>query len=155
MNTVAAPTFEDFTGSLLLPSQYNDLVRRRSVVLDGEYRLLWAVLNDAIWSYLANMDCSTRNRRLAFEEVRGWLRPHGKARGLFAFQTICDLLGIDSGRLLHALESIPLGDLPTRRHRIVHNARPRRLSPQRRRVASGLRDAARHCNTHNRQETGS
>jgi hypothetical protein len=71
------------------------------------------VLEDAIQSYLANMDRSTRNRRIAFEEVHRWFRPD-EPRGSFAFQTICDLLGIDSDPLIKGLESIRGRDLPMR-----------------------------------------
>ena len=41
MVTESAP--EDLNDSIL-PSQYNDLTRRRSPVAEGKYRLLWAVL---------------------------------------------------------------------------------------------------------------
>jgi hypothetical protein len=33
--------------ALVLPSQYNDLVRRRSPLNDEDYRLLWRVLEEA------------------------------------------------------------------------------------------------------------
>ncbi len=87
MNAPADVSCQGCYNAVVLPSQYNDLVRRRASVLDGEYRLLWAVLDDAMRIYLANMDRSTRNWRVAFEEVRSWLRPAGhKPRGLSPFK---------------------------------------------------------------------
>lgn len=115
MNVPIGLSSGDFNDSIL-PSQYNDLIRRRSAGLEGEYRLLWAVLEEAIRSYLANMDCSTPNQSRAFGEVNSWLRPaKDKLPGLFSFQTICDLLDINSGLLLRGLESIRVSDLPRRR----------------------------------------
>jgi hypothetical protein len=91
----------------ILPSQYNDLIRRRSLALAGEYRLLWAVLESAIEGYLANQTCATAKQREAFEEVYDWFHTSpDQGRGLFAFPTICDLLGIDPGMLLKGLDSI-------------------------------------------------
>ena len=59
----------------ILASQYNDMVKRRSRILEGEPRLLWAVLEEAIRSYLSNMKCLTANQCSEFEEVRHWFCP--------------------------------------------------------------------------------
>lgn len=67
MDVTADLSLENLSDSIL-PSQYNDLVRRRRSVLNGEYRLLWAVLEQAIRNCLANMECSTPNQRRAFDE---------------------------------------------------------------------------------------
>jgi hypothetical protein len=118
MNEPVDVSFGD-SNNPLLPSQYNDLFRRRSSVHDGECRLLWAVLQDAIRRYLANIECLTPNQRSEFEEVRRWFRP-GKGhqpRRLFAFETVCDLLGINSDLLLRGLDSICVSDLPKRGRR--------------------------------------
>jgi hypothetical protein len=119
---------EDFNDSIL-PSQYNDLVRRRAPLNDGEYRLLWAVLEDAIRSYLANRKWSNPIQRMKFEEVRSWFEPsQAEPRSGLSFQTICDLLGIDRGQLLKGLKSLNGGEFPRRRHRLTRNARPRTLA---------------------------
>jgi hypothetical protein len=111
MSEVIDYRFDD--SDLLLPSQYNDLIRRRLLGLDGEYRLLWAVLESAIESYLANETCATPKQHAAFDEIYGWFRTSpDKGRGLFAFATICDLLGIDSGVLLKGIESLCVHDVP-------------------------------------------
>jgi hypothetical protein len=104
MNTAIEFAPEDLSGSIL-PFQYNDLIRHRSSVSDGEYRLLWAVQEDAIRTYVANRTCSNPIQRQRFEEVRSWFEsPQDTARGLFGLQSICDLLELDSGRLLKGLK---------------------------------------------------
>ena len=56
---------------LLLPGQYVDLVRRNHVI-EGELKLLLAVLEDAIRCYLRNVDAKDGERRRDFVEVRSW-----------------------------------------------------------------------------------
>jgi hypothetical protein len=51
MSTASAFTPQDF-GDSVLPSQYDDLVRRRSLGREGEYRLLRAVLENPIRTYI-------------------------------------------------------------------------------------------------------
>jgi hypothetical protein len=97
----------DYSNGSILPSQYNDLVRRRSPGFEGEWRLLWAVLEDAIDTYLANMDCATAKQRNEFDEICGWFyAPKVQLAGLFSFESICDLLEIDAPSLLEGIESI-------------------------------------------------
>lgn len=127
MNTAIEFASEDLSGSIL-PLQYNDLLRRRSTVADGEYRLLWSVLEDAIRSYLANRACSKNpTQRKKFQEVRSWFEPPDESRSLFAYETVCDLLGIDSGRLLNGLKSLDAREFPRRRQGALHIVGPRSL----------------------------
>jgi len=113
----------------ILPSQYSDLIRRRSFALDAEHRLSWAVLEDALGSYLANQACATAKQQRAFAEVNAWFHSAAhETRGLFAFESICDFLAIDSAKLLKALESIRARGSP-RDHQFpgvspVHEAAP-------------------------------
>jgi hypothetical protein len=96
----------DHSAGEILPSQYNDLVRRRSGGFEAEQRLLWAVLENAIHIYRSNMGCVTAKQRYEFEEICRWFRPSkGQPGRLFSFETICDLLEIDAGQLLQGLES--------------------------------------------------
>jgi hypothetical protein len=144
MNAFAYTSLESLNDSLILPSQFNDLVRRRSVAPEGEYRLLIAVLEDAIRIYIANMNSSTHSRRIAFEEVRMWFKPvQTQAQALFAFETICDLLGINSGLLLERLESVRISNLPSRRHRVARSAGLRRLKTPQRNTSMQAAGAAR------------
>ncbi len=122
MTTVTELALKDLNDSIL-PSQYNDLIRRRSPAAEGEYRLLWAVLEDAIRTYLENRRCSNPIQQTRFEEVRGWFEVAQDYSGsLFGFQTICDLLDLNSGRLLAGLKSAGARAFPVRRHRLVRAA---------------------------------
>ena len=107
-------SLKDFSGAIL-PVQYFDLIKRRKF-LDGERRLLFAVLEEAVHTYLTNMKGGSRDRRIRFAEVRRWFYSPSD-RGLFAFESICDLLGIAPGIFRRRLSSISLYDLPSRRLR--------------------------------------
>jgi hypothetical protein len=97
----------EYSTSEILPSQYDDLVRRRSGGFEAERRLLWAVLENAIHVYLANIACATAKQRDEFEEICTWLQPSAKQPcQLFSFETICELLEIDACQLRGGLESI-------------------------------------------------
>jgi hypothetical protein len=109
-------------GAAILPAQYFGNAKGRKL-LEGEYRLLLAVLEQAVRSYLASMKGRTGQQRLDFEELRRWFyAPRSTApQGLFAFESICDLLGIDADMLRRRLGSISIRDLPTHRQRIRHS----------------------------------
>ncbi len=107
---------EEFSYAIL-PSQFNDLVRRRKSGFDGEYRLMWAVLEDAIRAYVVNAKRTTRKQRIDFAEVCDWFFPPTSApQGLFGFHSICEQLGIDSYQLARGLSKLKLKDLPIRRY---------------------------------------
>ncbi len=128
MNEYADLSIPGF-GNSVLPCQFNDMVRRSSR-LGGEHRLLWAVLEDAIRVYLTSMKCATRNQRIAFEEVRRWFTAApGTEKGLFGFQTVCELLGIEASSLVAGLKSLRAADLPVRRqHCVPRGSRMRSLA---------------------------
>ncbi len=81
----------------LLPSQYNALVRK-SEVEAGESRLLLAVLKDALRIYLKAMDRRTAQARRDFREVCQWFYGENQ-EGLFAYEHLCEALGIHPGSL--------------------------------------------------------
>jgi hypothetical protein len=133
MNSSAAFSPDDLCDCILLPSQFNDL-RSRSFPLGGEYRLLWAVLADAIRIYLTNRESTTPNRRKEFVEAHNWFHtPEDKPCSLFAFHTICDVLGIEPKSFLKRLESTRVPALPRRRYRIVMPSSAIRCSAVRKR----------------------
>ena len=114
--TTSATSCEEFS-SALLPSQFNDLIRRRPSKSGGEYRLLWAVLEDAIRTYLSNIKCASFRQRNAFAEVCEWFFAERQAGdGLFGFHSICDALEIEADDLLLALNKLQIRDLPMRRY---------------------------------------
>jgi hypothetical protein len=91
-----------FEPDTLLPVQYNDLMRRRSA-LEGEHRLMFAVLEDAVECYLKHMNAKSRRRRILFYEVRNWMEARNRV-GLFSYNTLCETLGVDAKGLKAALE---------------------------------------------------
>jgi hypothetical protein len=104
---------------VLLPGQYADLVRRNEVV-EGELKLLLAVLEDAIRCYLRNVDAKDGERRGAFVEVRNWFEAGGGAAAarrpdIFSFDNLCDALGIEPRCLLARLRILTIAELPSRR----------------------------------------
>jgi hypothetical protein len=65
---------------------------------ESERRLLVAVLQDAIRCYLVNRDTQSPARRREFCEAQWWFQSQSR-RSLFAFENVCDLLGINSDQL--------------------------------------------------------
>ena len=89
---------------ILLPVQYNELTRRRSA-LEGEQKLLFAVLEDALECYLRHINAKSRSRRLLLCEVDIWMTAKDRV-GLFSYQTLCESLGIDAKALRAGLVAV-------------------------------------------------
>jgi hypothetical protein len=114
----------NFRGDTVLPVQYYDIVGRRRWQ-DGEYRLAFAVLADAVACYYKYRGARSRRGRLLFEEVRLWMHSHSR-NGIFAFRNLCEMLGVDPDALSKALESgRSLGE-PALREIRVWRGKPRR-----------------------------
>lgn len=125
---------------LLLPEQYVDLVRRNHVI-EGELKLLLAVLEDAIRCYLRYANAKDGERRRDFVEVRTWFEGGtacARRADIFSFDNVCLALGIEPGCLLARLRILTIGDLPSRRYQM---RRHRPLSSLRH--ADGVRERGR------------
>jgi hypothetical protein len=83
---------------------YDD--RRPSVCSDGEHRLMLAVLKTAISDYLQGSDRQTSVGRQLSAEVSAWINSKSSASGVFAFEEVCESLGIDPDRLRKRLSSL-------------------------------------------------
>jgi hypothetical protein len=113
-----------YGGDTLLPGQYYDIVGRRQWQ-DGEYRLAFAVLADALACFYRYRDAKSRKARLLFEEVRLWMHSYSR-NGVFAFRNLCEVLGIDPDALTATLEKRrDLGE-PALREIRVWRGKPRR-----------------------------
>ena len=66
----------------VVPVQFYDLIRR-SAFLDGERRLVFAVLEDAVRTYLRLRDSRRRADRIEFAEVARWFRSKNGSRSFF------------------------------------------------------------------------
>jgi hypothetical protein len=110
---------EDF-GGVLMPVQYYQMVKRHAP-MHGEFRLLYAVLEDALRCYVATRNARSRLQRVRFLEVRNWFAPRPdwapQPNGLFAFEPLCEALGIEPEAIRRCLDSLDLDRIPTRRHR--------------------------------------
>lgn len=115
---------DNFPGDILLPGQYYDLVGRRRWQ-DGEYRLAFAVLADAVACYYKYKNAKGRKGRLLLEEVRLWMHSHNR-NGVFAFRNLCEVLGIDPDALTKALEKGRDPGEPALRDIRVWRGKPRR-----------------------------
>ena len=105
----------------LMPEQFADLVRRRHVI-EGESKLLIAVLEDAIRLYLRNMNATGGERRREFVEVSSWFAspdaPVANSPSVFSFESLCAALDIDAARLRDRLRELTIDDLPSRRYQM-------------------------------------
>jgi len=88
----------------LLPVQYNDLVRK-SRVIEGEIRLLLAVLKDALRTYIKTMHGKTGRSRRLFIETQRWFQAENQV-GPFAYHNICEALGLEPELLRKWLRSL-------------------------------------------------
>ena len=70
---------------------------------DGEQRLMLAVLKTAISDYLQGSDSQTREGHRLSSEVGAWMDEKSTAAGAFAYEEVCESLGIDPDRLRQRL----------------------------------------------------
>ncbi len=115
-----ASSYEKVDSGLLMPGQYVDLVRRNHVI-EGELKLLLAVLEDAIRCYLRNVNSKDGERRREFIEVRKWFEVDsiaGRRAEIFSFENLCVALGIEPRGLLARLRILTIADLPSRRYQM-------------------------------------
>jgi hypothetical protein len=118
-NSQASPASESLPESdVILPAQYFDVCRRTAYLDTGIHRLMLTVLEDGIRCWQEGIDSfSRRKSRLAFHDNE-WI--FGEIQdGPFAFETICEALGIDPEWLREGL----------RRWREAGGARIPRRSP--------------------------
>jgi hypothetical protein len=92
---------ELFQPDTLMPSQYFDRIRRRAS-LDGERRLMVAILEDAVDVYRKQAGSRDRKRRQLFVDAEWWIES-SDTTWIFSFENICDMLEIDASYLRNGL----------------------------------------------------
>ncbi|HEY9159193.1 hypothetical protein [Candidatus Binatus sp.] len=107
-----------FEPDFLVPVQFFDLTRRRST-LDGETRLVFAVLEDAVRCYVKTVNSARRCDREQFAEVQRWFHAEAGIHSPFSFEYVCDVLGIEPTSLRERLGLLSVNDLPTKQMRSV------------------------------------
>jgi hypothetical protein len=121
----------------LLPVQYYELTRRRQY-LDGEIRLAFAVLEDAIRTYVRGARPNAREWQVReLEEVRAWFDA-SSSDAPFSFCNICDALGIDAAFLRKRLDRVRPESLPQKQLRAVGRRHAVYAMKERRAGRSGL-----------------
>jgi hypothetical protein len=83
-----------FAGVGILPIQYGES-RRRKLPSEGERKLLFAVLEDAIRTYLRHRDSAIARDNEDFVEAAEWLSCDEEC-GPFSCVSVCEALGIDA-----------------------------------------------------------
>lgn len=107
-----------FAPDFLVPAQFYDLTRRRAS-LDGETRLVFAILEDAVRIYVKNAAATRGYRRMLFHEVAQWFDTADGPQHPFTFSYVCDVLGVNPDYLLGCIRSLKADDLPTKQMRSV------------------------------------
>jgi len=108
-----------FIPDVLTRGQYYDGIRADNGSARPIKRLMLAVLEDAMRCYLTYADSRGRAQRRLFVEAEAWLADR-KADGAFAFETVCETLGIDPNCLREGLRQWRLKEL--------NGMNPRRLT---------------------------
>jgi len=107
-----------FEPDFLMPIQFFDLTRRRSMP-DGETRLVFAILEDAVRCYVRAANSSRPRDREQFDEVQRWFDAEAGIHIPFSFEYVCDVLGIEPASFRARLGLLSLKDLPTKQMRSV------------------------------------
>jgi hypothetical protein len=107
----------------LLGQQYYDIVGARRPP-NGPRTLMFAVLEDGVRCYLANMHATRPRLRQRFEEAKAWIEDR-KAIGPFAFETLCTTFDIDAERLRTQLRTMSGRTLPRRLVGVSQRTTPR------------------------------
>jgi hypothetical protein len=84
-----------------LPEQYNHLLRRKRL-LKGEKLLMFAVLEDAVESYMTYLNASTSKGQDRFREAEEWINRRSPVE-LFSFDNVCEALDINADYLRDGL----------------------------------------------------
>ena len=91
-----------FEPDILLPNQYFAAFRRGRAV-EGERRLMLAVLEDAVDSYRKYAIARDPREQACFLEAREWFLSDDRS-WLFAFENICDVLEMNADYLRGGLD---------------------------------------------------
>lgn len=93
-----------FQPDTLLPSQYFDRFRRRSQ-LQGERRLMLAVLEDAVDMYRKHVAARDGRNQQLFLDAEEWIDDDDRT-WVFSFLNLCDVLDLDGEYLRRGLRAL-------------------------------------------------
>ena len=108
-----------FQPDVLLPSQFFAAMRKR-VPQEPEYRLIVAVLEDAIDCYQKHLFTHEPKARQLYEDAAGWIASDDR-QWPYSFISICDILNLNPSYVRRGLEEWREAQLAGRpRGKIVH-----------------------------------
>jgi hypothetical protein len=113
-----------FQPDTLLPEQYLDTFRRK-LHLEPEKKLMLAVLEDAIACYQKYVFARDGKGRSLFREAEEWVQDRS-GEGIFAFNSICESLGLNPDYLRRGLSQWKQQVLAQRTQARVYQLAPRR-----------------------------
>ncbi len=90
-----------FEPDTLLPEQFFSILGRKP--LQGEKRLLLAMLEDAVHCFQTYLLARKPHERRLFQEAEEWI-DSTDTHWFFSFENICDILCIHPGRMREALK---------------------------------------------------
>ena len=100
-----------FQPDTIIPSEFFATLRRQAPSKQGEYRLLVAVLKDAIDCFQENAQARNKWQQRLFDEAQRWITGEdGDAISKehqvpgFSFEYVCDVLGLDAAHLRWGLQ---------------------------------------------------
>jgi hypothetical protein len=82
----------------------------------GEFKLFFAILEDALRCYVRSRDCRSAGKRAEFLDAHVWFHTRGTPH-LFCFESVCSFLGIDPDWLRERLKSLTPTDFPLKQYR--------------------------------------
>jgi hypothetical protein len=83
-----------FQPDTVLPSQFFGILRQKGFV-EGEKRLMAAVLADAVDCYMKQAFSADARGRQTFRDAEAWIFQDEQGPLLFSFTNICDMLGLE------------------------------------------------------------
>ena len=93
-----------FVPDTMVPSQYFDRLRDGWHNMSGERRLMLAILEDGIHTFLKFAGASGRMQREQFLEAEAWIEAEDLT-WVYAFRSICDHLGLEADQLRRGLRA--------------------------------------------------
>lgn len=134
-----------FQPDTLLPDQFLDTYRRK-LHLEPEKKLMLAILEDAVACYQKYLFARDIKGRALFQEAADWIQ-HEDGESIFAFESVCEGLGLNPKYVRRGLETWKENSLAQREQaKVFHlKAQPRkhkRATALTRRPRARLRRAA-------------
>jgi hypothetical protein len=122
-----------FQPDTLLPDQYLDTFRRK-LHLEPEKKLMLAILEDAIACYQKYLFTRDSKGKALFQEAEEWIEEVNGA-GIFAFDSVCETLGLNPDYLRRGLSEWKAAALAERTQAKVYQLASR---PQKQRRNASL-----------------